>query len=146
MKFFTGLSLVASALAVRMDVTKRDSPLKVEIQSVGNSAVKAVITNTGSEPIKLMKTGSILDQTAVEKAEIFSGGTYSFLSSTRPWFNPCHVMHGVLTPAGTMVYDSAQHHATAVSIRIRSSLVLPVTTATFSIFSTVFSSHSQANS
>ncbi|KAH8747167.1 Deuterolysin metalloprotease family-domain-containing protein [Diaporthe sp. PMI_573] len=73
MKFFTGLSLVASALAVRMDVTKRDSPLKVEIQSVGNSAVKAVVTNTGSEPIRLMKTGSILDQTAVEKAEIFSG-------------------------------------------------------------------------
>lgn len=77
MKFFTGLSLVASALAVRMDVTKRESPLKVEIQSAGNSAVKAVITNTGSEPIKLMKTGSVLDQTAVEKAEIFSGGTYS---------------------------------------------------------------------
>ncbi|KAG8156725.1 hypothetical protein KVR01_013330 [Diaporthe batatas] len=73
MKFFTGLSFVASALAVPMEVTRRDSPLKVEIQSVGNSAVKAVVTNTGSEPIKLMKTGSILDQTAVEKAEIFSG-------------------------------------------------------------------------
>lgn len=83
MKFFTGLSLVASALAARMDVTKRDSPLKVEIQSVGNSAVKAVITNTGSDAIKLMKTGSILDKNAIEKAEIFSGGTYTlFLHKT----------------------------------------------------------------
>lgn len=102
MKFFTGLSLVASALAVRMDVTKRDSPLKVEIQSVGNSAVKAVITNTGSEPIKLMKTGSILDKTAVEKAEIFSGGTYTVFS-TRLLFDPGHIMHGVLTPCGAVV-------------------------------------------
>lgn len=88
MKFFTGLSLVASALAVRMDVTKRDSPLKVEIQSVGNSAVKAIVTNTGSEAIKLMKTGSILDQTAVEKAEIFSGGTYKPLF-TKSAGDPC---------------------------------------------------------
>ncbi|KAL1848900.1 hypothetical protein Daus18300_013459 [Diaporthe australafricana] len=83
MKFFTGLSLVASALAVRMDVTKRDSPLKVEIQSVGNSAVKAVVTNTGTEAIKLMKTGSILDQTAVEKAEIFSGADQVAFSGVR---------------------------------------------------------------
>lgn len=78
MKFFTGLSLIASVLAIPTEVTRRDNPLKVEIQSVGNSAVKAVVTNTGSEPIKLMKTGSILDKAAVEKAEIFSGGTFAF--------------------------------------------------------------------
>jgi hypothetical protein len=80
MKFLACLSLLASALAVRLDVAKRDSPLKVEIQSVGNSAVKAVVTNTGSEPIRLMKTGSILDKAAVEKAEIFSGGMYKLYS------------------------------------------------------------------
>lgn len=77
MKFLTGLSLVASALAIPTEVTRRDNPLKVEIESVGNSAVKAVVTNTGSEPIKLMKTGSILDKAAVEKAEIFSGGKWA---------------------------------------------------------------------
>lgn len=116
MKFLTGLSLVASALAVRMDVTKRDSPLKVEIQSVGNSAVKAVVTNTGSEPIKLMKTGSILDNKAVEKAEIFSGGMYTLPIPNRQdstFIMSC--MKYRLTPAGAVVYDSAQHHATAVS-------------------------------
>lgn len=103
MKFFTGLSLVASALAVRMDVTKRDSPLKVEIQSVGNSAVKAVITNTGSEPIKLMKTGSILDKTAVEKAEIFSGGTYTVFSTGLLLFGPGHIMQWSLGSCGAVV-------------------------------------------
>lgn len=117
MKFFTGLSLVASALAVRMDVTKRDSPLKVEIQSVGNSAVKAVITNTGSEPIKLMKTGSILDQTAIEKAEIFSGGTYTLLfHETMVHPLSCHARS--LDFCGAVVNESAQHYAPAVPSRL----------------------------
>lgn len=128
MKFLTGLSLVASALAVRIDVTKRDSPLKVEIQSVGNSAVKAVVTNTGSEPIKLMKTGSILDSKAVEKAEIFSGGMYTLSIPNRhdPTFvMSCMKYHS--TPAGVLVYDSAQHHATAVSTGLlRKMLALPI--------------------
>lgn len=100
MKFLAGLSLIASALAARMDVTKRDSPLKVDIQSVGNSAVKAVITNTGSEPIRLMKTGSILDKAAIEKAEIFSGGTYTSPPHENGSNPCCHIMRGVLTPAG----------------------------------------------
>lgn len=72
MKFITGLSLIASALAVSIDLEKRDGPLAVTIESIGNSAVKATITNTGSEAIKVFKTGSLLDSTAVEKAEIFT--------------------------------------------------------------------------
>lgn len=76
MKLFIGLSLFASALAARIDVHKRASPLEVKIESVGNTALKATITNTGSQPLKLFKTGSVLDSTAVEKAEIFSGCKY----------------------------------------------------------------------
>lgn len=128
MKFLTGLSLVASALAVRLDVTKRDSPLKVEIQSVGNSAVKAVVTNTGSEPIKLMKTGSILDQTAIEKAEIFSGGTYTLFLPHKIMVRPLSRYAWSLDSCGAVVYDSAQHNAPAVHRRLLPSLGLTVAT------------------
>lgn len=73
MKLLITLSIFATALAARIDVHKRASPLDVKIESAGNSALKATITNTGSQPLKLFKTGSVLDSIAVEKAEIFSG-------------------------------------------------------------------------
>ncbi|KAI8309729.1 Neutral protease 2-like protein [Colletotrichum sp. SAR11_59] len=74
MKFLTGLSCFAAlASAVVVDLNKRDSPLDVKIEAVGNSAVKASITNTGASDLKVFKTGSILDKLAVEKAEVFAG-------------------------------------------------------------------------
>lgn len=75
MKFLGGLSLVTSALAVKFPGVHmpRTTALTVTVESVGNSALKAVITNTGSESLKLMKAGSILDDRAVERAEIYSG-------------------------------------------------------------------------
>lgn len=75
MKFFAGLCLATSALAVSIDrLEKRDSPLAINIESVGNSAVKATIVNTGSSPIKVFKTGTILDTKPIEKTQVFSGG------------------------------------------------------------------------
>lgn len=73
MKLLSLLSLVTYALAARVNVNKRASPLTVNVETVGNSAVKASITNTGAEPLKLLKTGSVLDSLAVEKAEIYAG-------------------------------------------------------------------------
>lgn len=74
MKVFTLASCLATlAAAASVDVAKRSSPLDVKLEKVGNSAVKAVITNTGSEDIQILKTGSIFDELAVEKAEVFSG-------------------------------------------------------------------------
>uniref|UniRef100_L2G6H0 Neutral protease 2 n=1 Tax=Colletotrichum fructicola (strain Nara gc5) TaxID=1213859 RepID=L2G6H0_COLFN len=74
MKFLTGLSCFAAlASAVVVDLNKRDSPLDVKIEAVGNSGVKASITNTGASDLKVFKTGSILDKLAVEKAEVFAG-------------------------------------------------------------------------
>jgi deuterolysin len=74
MKFFQGLSVFASvASAVSVDLSKRDSPLDVKIQMVDNSVVEATITNTGTETLRLFKTGTILDSSAVEKTEVFSG-------------------------------------------------------------------------
>ncbi|KAK0610621.1 Deuterolysin metalloprotease family-domain-containing protein [Bombardia bombarda] len=72
MKF--SLALFASvASAVSVDLSKRASPLAVEINVVDNSNVVASITNTGSTPLKVLKTGSILDNSHIEKTEIFSG-------------------------------------------------------------------------
>lgn len=88
MKFLAGLScLAALASAVVVDLNKRDSPLDVKIEAVGNSGVKASITNTGASDLKVFKTGSILDKLAVEKAEVFAGcesPTRTFLSFPRP--------------------------------------------------------------
>ncbi|KAL1616430.1 hypothetical protein SLS56_011421 [Neofusicoccum ribis] len=71
MKFIGSLSLLASLVAaVSVDINKRDTPLDVKLEVVGNSAVKASITNTGSSALKLFKTGTILDQFPVEKVEV----------------------------------------------------------------------------
>lgn len=70
--------MLASVLAVSIpDNRRRDTPLEVKVESIGNSALKASITNTGPEPLKLLKTGSILDSAAIERAEIFAGCEYA---------------------------------------------------------------------
>lgn len=76
MKFSIGVSLLATlASAVSVDKAKRDaSPLDVKLEVVGNSGVKAVLTNTGESALKLFKTGSILDSAPVEKVEVFTSG------------------------------------------------------------------------
>lgn len=73
MKFLTIASLATLASTVSIDLAKRDSPLDVNLEMTGNTAVKATITNTGSEDLKIFKTGSFLDDTAVEKVEVFQG-------------------------------------------------------------------------
>ncbi|EKG20509.1 Peptidase M35 deuterolysin [Macrophomina phaseolina MS6] len=75
MKFFTGLSIAAlasAASAVSLNLNKRDTPLDVKLEMVGNTEVKATVTNNGESAIKLFKTGSFLDTAAVEKVEIYS--------------------------------------------------------------------------
>ncbi|CAN8099697.1 unnamed protein product [Discula destructiva] len=75
MKFFLGILFWSCAQAVRFNKARlpQDSPLEVTVEPAGNSALKASITNTGSEPIRLLKAGSILDDRAIERAEIYSG-------------------------------------------------------------------------
>lgn len=83
MKFLLVSSFVASALAVKFPrvLVPREAALEVTVESVGNSALKAVITNTGTETLKLMKAGSILDDRAVERAEVYSGSEFITLVS-----------------------------------------------------------------
>ncbi|RYP77822.1 hypothetical protein DL771_000919 [Monosporascus sp. 5C6A] len=76
MKVLTGVSLLASlASAVSVDLGKRDSPLDVKLEMVGNTAVKASITNNGETDLKLFKTGSFLDEAAVEKVDVFQANS-----------------------------------------------------------------------
>ncbi|KAI1773070.1 Deuterolysin metalloprotease family-domain-containing protein [Hypoxylon cercidicola] len=76
MKFSAGISLFAAvASAISVDLTKRDSPLDVKLEMVGNTAVKASITNTGATDLKVFKTGTFLDEnTPTEKVEIYQAG------------------------------------------------------------------------
>lgn len=69
------------ALANASVVTKRASPLDVKLEVTDNSNVKAAITNTGSEAIKVFKTGSIFGQHATEKAQVFQGSKLKVVSS-----------------------------------------------------------------
>lgn len=48
-----------------------DSPLNVELEFTGNTAVKVLIKNTGAEDLKLFRTGTFLDDSHVEKVEVF---------------------------------------------------------------------------
>jgi deuterolysin len=61
---FQALSVAALASlgsAVSLTLDKRDSPLDVSLELTGNTAVKATIKNSGSEDLKLFKTGTFLD-------------------------------------------------------------------------------------
>lgn len=64
------LSLAALASIVS-GFSLEDSPLNVELEFTGNTAVKALIKNNGSEDLKLFKTGTFLDDSHVEKVEVF---------------------------------------------------------------------------
>ncbi|KAL1614372.1 hypothetical protein SLS54_009799 [Diplodia seriata] len=74
MKFFAGslLALATIVSGTAVDLNKRDTPLDVKLEMVGNSEVKATLTNNGASALKLFKVGSILDKTAVEKTEVNS--------------------------------------------------------------------------
>lgn len=79
MKFLASVSLATAASAAVIDVAKRDaSPLSVTLEKVGNSQIKAVVTNSGNEDLKVFKTGTFLDEAAVEKVEVFQGSKYPF--------------------------------------------------------------------
>ncbi|KAI0179754.1 Deuterolysin metalloprotease family-domain-containing protein [Hypoxylon sp. FL1284] len=75
MKFTAGISLFAAvASALSVDLAKRDSPLDVKLEMVGNTAVKASIKNTGASALKVFKTGTFLDENAAtEKVVIYQG-------------------------------------------------------------------------
>lgn len=88
MKFIIGASLLASlASAASVDLAKRESPLDLTLELVGNTGVRASVTNSGSEPLRVLKTGSILDNLEVEKTEVFSGSDKVEFDGVRVWLD-----------------------------------------------------------
>lgn len=111
MKSIVGLSLVSLALGARFNVQKRASPLEVKIESVGNSAVKASLVNTGTTDLKVLKTGSILDEKAVEKAEIFAGSMSSHVS-----IEFIHIMTNTLSSDNVIDFDGLRLTVTQTNL------------------------------
>ncbi|KAI0121180.1 deuterolysin metalloprotease [Xylariales sp. AK1849] len=72
MKFLASVSLLAS-LASAASIVRRSGPLDVQLEMVGNTAVKATVTNTGAEDLKIFKIGTFLDSAPVEKVKVFQG-------------------------------------------------------------------------
>ncbi|KAM0525517.1 hypothetical protein ACHAPE_000224 [Trichoderma viride] len=71
MKFVAGL--IALAALASAAPGKAPTPLDIKLESAGNAEIKAVITNTGKNSLKIFKSGTILDNSAVEKVTITSG-------------------------------------------------------------------------
>lgn len=67
-------ALASLASAFSDALSKRDSPLAVTLEVTDNTHVKALIVNNGSEDLKLFKTGTFLDDSHVEKVEVFKAG------------------------------------------------------------------------
>lgn len=88
---FTALSLAAWAAwasSTAIDVNKRASALEVTLEAVGNSKVKASVTNTASQGYNLFYKGSFLDSTApVDKFVVSSSCEYPHQTTTRPVTN-----------------------------------------------------------
>ncbi|KAG9253438.1 Deuterolysin metalloprotease family-domain-containing protein [Emericellopsis atlantica] len=72
MKFFAALAMAAMAVAAPTE-KRAPTPLDVKLELVGNSEVKATVTNTGKNNLKLFSTGTFLDDAPVEKVSVLSG-------------------------------------------------------------------------
>ena len=84
MKFQLSVAaLAAVASAASVDVNKRDTPLSIRLESVGNSEVKIAVTNNGEKALNLLSKGTFLDEVApVEKVQVYSAaGCKLFLVS-----------------------------------------------------------------
>lgn len=69
-------------LALSAPLEKR-GVLEVSLEQADNGAVKAVLTNTGSSDVSLLKYGTILDDDdKVDKVFVAKDGSYLQLSST----------------------------------------------------------------
>ncbi|KAI1815911.1 neutral protease 2-like protein [Poronia punctata] len=114
MKFLGTAALFASI------VSAASSPLDVQIKQVGNSGLKATITNTGSEDLKVLKTGTILDSAPVEKVHVFKGESKVGFQGIKLRITQGNYEDDVfqVIPAGQTVevnFDAAELHDLAAS-------------------------------
>ncbi|WEW61665.1 ammonium permease mep3 [Emydomyces testavorans] len=69
-------ALTCQALAFPVDnLPEHDSGLKVELTAVGNTRVKAVVTNKGDREMSFLKFNSFFDPAAVQKVQVAKDGS-----------------------------------------------------------------------
>lgn len=68
-------SLAAPAVSYSINrLPKRDSGLEVALSAVGNTEIKAVVTNKGDSKVSLLNFNSVLDSAPVHKVSIQKNG------------------------------------------------------------------------
>lgn len=72
------LALAATANCAAFSLEARDTPLDVQLTSLGNSKVKAVVTNKGDSSYNLFYKGTFLDTAPVDKFHVSTAGKSSF--------------------------------------------------------------------
>lgn len=75
----TALVAPAASAAIR-DVEHRE--LDITLSQIGNSHVKAVVTNTNAEPITLLNYNFFKDVAPIKKVAVFREGTSLSLTSS----------------------------------------------------------------
>lgn len=76
MKFLSFVALASMAAAAPSN-KKRAAALDVAIEQISNTEVRAIISNNGVNNLKVLKTGTILDDKPVEKVQIFQNSKSS---------------------------------------------------------------------
>lgn len=82
------LAAPAASAAIR-DVEHRE--LDITLSQVGNSQVKAVVTNINPEPITLLNYNFFKDVSPIKKVTIFREGTPLSLASSAWKFKPINL-------------------------------------------------------
>ncbi|KAI1358770.1 metallo proteinase [Xylaria arbuscula] len=106
------LAALATAAAVNV---REESPLSVSIEQVGNSEVKATITNTGDVALRVVRTGSILDTAPVEKVKITQAESKVAFNGIRVYMNTSDLKDESFETIGAnqtveVQWDAAQFH------------------------------------
>ncbi|KAI8952294.1 metallo proteinase [Xylaria longipes] len=106
------LTGLANAAVINL---RGESPLVVEIEQIGNSEVKASITNIGNAALRLLKAGSILDSAPVEKVRIAQGGNRVPFTGIRLYVHTADLQDAAFQTIGAketveVQWDAAKFH------------------------------------
>lgn len=71
---FTSLAAGKPILMPRLAQDASKPSFDVTLESLGDSAVHAAVTNTGNEAVRLVRRGGILDHIPTNKVRVYHGG------------------------------------------------------------------------
>ncbi len=74
MKTIAHVVALAALAAAAPSLAAGDPAIEVKLEMQGNSNVKAVVTNNGSENVKIFKHSGLLDSSPVHKVQVSSAG------------------------------------------------------------------------